>query len=274
MSATPSRRVRPARLLAALLLVAGACPGAAEVRSGRAVADAPVPRPRPDTAPLAVPASEPPSPSACQQGLGPDLAVIDVLPAFTGANGCGADDVVRLSAVVTRDKRRIAVTPPATLRCPMAEAVVHWLRDAVAPTLAAHGPPLAGLANYASYDCRGRNRVAGAKLSQHGLANALDVRGFALADGRMLALTEAGVAKALREALRASACARFTTVLGPGSDGHHESHVHLDLIERRGGYRICQWDVRDATELAVPLPRARPAEAPPHPDRRARASVP
>jgi hypothetical protein len=34
-------------------------------------------------------------------------------------------------------------------------------------------------------------------------------------------------------------------VLGPGSDGYHENHVHLDLLERRSGYRICQWDVRD-----------------------------
>jgi hypothetical protein len=74
-------------------------------------------------------------------------------------------------------------------------------------------------------------------------------------------------------------CARFTTVLGPGSDGYHEDHVHVDLAERRGGYRICEWDVRDpapaAAELAgagqnaaaavfaktVPLPRARPMSA-------------
>jgi Extensin-like protein C-terminus len=49
-------------------------------------------------------------------------------------------------------------------------------------------------------------------------------------------------------------------VLGPGSDGYHESHIHVDLTERRGGYRICQWDIR--TEPEVPLPRVRPPEAP------------
>ena len=64
-----------------------------------------------------------------------------------------------------------------------------------------------------------------------------------------------------RERLKASACARFTTVLGPASDGFHEGHVHVDLAERRSGYRICQWAVRDAADL-VPLPRPRPAEAP------------
>jgi Extensin-like protein C-terminus len=45
--------------------------------------------------------------------------------------------------------------------------------------------------------------------------------------------------------MRTSVCARFTTVLGPGADGYHEDHIHVDLAERRGGYRICQWDIRD-----------------------------
>jgi hypothetical protein len=70
------------------------------------------------------------------------------------------------------------------------------------------------------------------------------------------------VSKDARERLKASACARFSTVLGPASDGYHENHVHVDLAERRSGYRICQWAVRDAAEL-IPLPRERPAEAPP-----------
>ena len=70
------------------------------------------------------------------------------------------------------------------------------------------------------------------------------------------------VAKETRERLKASACARFSTVLGPASDGFHEGHIHIDIAERRSGYRICQWAVRDASDL-VPLPRARPPEAPP-----------
>ncbi len=49
-----------------------------------------------------------------------------------------------------------------------------------------------------------------------------------------------------REGIQASACARFSTVLGPGSDGAHEEHIHLDLAERRNNYKICEWDVRAA----------------------------
>ena len=67
--------------------------------------------------------------------------------------------------------------------------------------------------------------------------------------------------KGARERLKASACARFTTVLGPASDGFHENHIHVDVMERRSGYRLCQWAVRDASDL-IPLPRERPPEAP------------
>jgi hypothetical protein len=53
-------------------------------------------------------------------------------------------------------------------------------------------------------------------------------------------------------------------VLGPGSDGYHEDHIHLDLMERRGNYRICQWNVWDPLPQIAPLlPAERPDEAPP-----------
>jgi extensin-like protein len=176
---------------------------------------------------------------------------VHALPAIEGPGACGATDVVRLEAVFTLDHRRVALNPPAVLRCGMAEALVRWLREEAAPLVAARGAPPSSLTTAASFECRGRNRVVGAKLSQHGLANALDIRGFTLADGKVMGLTDPAVAKDLRVRLRETACARFTTVLGPGSDGYHEDHIHLDLIERRGGYRLCQWAVRDPAEAAA-----------------------
>ena len=82
-------------------------------------------------------------------------------------------------------------------------------------------------------------------MSEHGKGNAVDVRAFTLADNRVLGLTDMAVPKELRAAIRESACARFTTVLGPGSDGYHDSHIHLDIADRRNGYRIGQWEVRE-----------------------------
>jgi hypothetical protein len=222
--------------------------------------DIPLPPLRPSIPPDAE-APAKPSPSACQLRL-PDIAVVEMLPPVIAADGCGIDDPVKLSAVTTKAGVRIAISPPATLRCTTAEAVANWVREDIAPIAASLGAPLSGVGNFDSYECRGRNRVVGAMISEHGKGNAIDIRALTLSNGKSFELTDIAVAKETRERLKASACARFTTVLGPASDGYHENHVHVDLAERRGGYRICQWAVRDISEL-IPLPRERPAEAPP-----------
>jgi hypothetical protein len=205
------------------------------------------------------------------------IAVFKPLPVLVGPGECGAADAVLLDGVMLPDRAQVAVTPPATLRCPMAEAVATWLREDVAPATLKLGAPLRGLDNFNSYECRGRNRVRGATLSEHGRANALDIRGFKLANGEEIELTDVNAAKDWREALRVGACARFSTVLGPGSDGHHEGHIHVDLAERRGDYKTCEWEIREPVKQAeqqpaaaanaagavkldeaVPLPRPRP----------------
>ena len=205
-------------------------------------------------------ATAPAAPSACQERLTPDVAVMHPLPSITGPEPCGGDDLVRLDAVVLKDGQRIALMPAATLRCPMAEAVARWIRDDVAPaTAATFGSPARTIVAGVSYECRGRDRVPGAKLSEHAHANALDLRGLKLADGRMIDFTDKAVIKEFRDTVRQSACGRFTTVLGPGSDSYHERQIHLDLIERQSGYRLCQWDVQTASETpsAPALPEGR-----------------
>jgi hypothetical protein len=80
-----------------------------------------------------------------------------------------------MGCVIMPDKARVSISPPATLRCTMAEQVAIWLRDAVAPAVLKLGAPLRGLDNFDSYECRSRNRVRGTRLSEHDRANALDV---------------------------------------------------------------------------------------------------
>ncbi len=191
------------------------------------------------------------------------IAIAPSIPDIHGPSGCGGEDLVRLQAVVLRDQRRVALKPAAILRCKMAAAVADWVRtdvDAVASKL---GSVVTDLDNFDSYECRGRNRIAGAPLSEHGRANALDVRSFKFA-GRTISLTDRNVPRDVRETVLHSVCARFSTVLGPGSDGYHEDHIHLDLMERHNNYRICQWNVWDPLPAVAPmLPAPRPAEAPP-----------
>jgi hypothetical protein len=200
-------------------------------------------------------------PSACRRRIADLLAVIEPLPMFGGPGDCGATDVVKLEAILQPDRSRVEVSPPATLRCQMAEALAHWVREDLTAATAALGSAPRALDNYASYDCRGRNRQAGARISEHGLANAIDIRGVNLQNGKLAGFTDRNLDRDFRETVRKSVCARFMTVLGPGSDGHHEGHIHLDLAERRNNYKICQWLVHDP-QGEVPLPRPRPAEAP------------
>jgi hypothetical protein len=190
-----------------------------------------------------------------------ELAVAPSIPAISGPGGCGGSDLVRLEAVVMPDKSRIAFKPPAILRCTLAMALAEWVRSDLAALARSQGASVREIDNFDSYECRGRNRVAGARLSEHGRANAIDIRGIRMTTDVAIGFTDRAVPRQLRESIKASACARFTTVLGPGSDWYHEDHVHLDLAERRSGYRICQWEMFEPLPENPPLPSPRPAEA-------------
>jgi hypothetical protein len=260
-----------------LVLAAETVPAVAARKSGLAAA-VPLPRPRPaDAPPLegAAPAAtqsgaerpaEPAAPvsSACRLALTDAIAIAPSIPDIHGAGGCGGEDLVRLEAVVLPDKRRVTVRPAAILRCAMASAIADWIRSDIAPLAANLGSVISDLDNFDAFECRGRNRIVGAALSEHGRANALDVRALKLANGQSIALTDRTVPREVRENVLHSVCARFSTVLGPGSDWYHEDHIHLDLMERRNNYKICQWNVWDPLPQVAPLlPAQRPEEAPP-----------
>src|SRR5215212_5767498 len=196
---------------------------------------------------------------ACYDRLG-KIANFAPVPIRVEPAQCARFDMVRLDRVMMPDQTFVAVTPAPQLQCTMAEALVEWIRMDVGPAAATLGAPLAAVAGFDSYECRGRNNIAGAKLSEHGKGNAIDIGAINLNNGATFTLTDPQVSKPFRDQMRTLACARFTTVLGPGSDGYHEEHVHLDLAERSHGYRICQWNVIDLEVIAaaVPLPRPRP----------------
>ena len=162
----------------------------------------------------------------------------------SGYSGCGAIQPFVVRAAVGG---RVALRPAATLRCPMVPAVEDWLRDVVRPAARQHlGREVVSIQVAASYACRTRNSIPGARLSEHGRANALDVRGFVLAGGEVVSVRHGwhswgGESAFLREVHR-GACRIFTTVLGPNADRYHRDHFHFDLARhgRRGTYRVCR----------------------------------
>ncbi len=162
-----------------------------------------------------------------------------VPPAPPGTD-CGIEQPVNLMTVASENGAiRIAGEP--LLACPTAKAFGGFIREIVAPLAkGAQGSPLKSISVGGGYECRPRNHVAGAKPSAHGRGLAIDVMSFTFADNRQLSVKDDAATPFIR-AVRTAACGVFTTILGPGSDAAHATHLHLDL-ERHGSsdrYRIC-----------------------------------
>jgi hypothetical protein len=200
----------------------------------------PLPLPKPAVSPTS--STSPGIPSDCSIRLA-EIAHFSRLPDRDGPGACGAVDLVRLDEIVMPDGHSVKVTPGATLACPMAEAVARWVRLDIGAASDALGSRIAALSTADSYNCRTRDHVAGAKISEHATGNAFDVGSVTLDNGDTVALTGESAPVAFTARVRETACARFTTVLGPGADAAHAHHIHVDLLQRRSGYRICQWDV-------------------------------
>ncbi|MFO1123907.1 MAG: extensin family protein [Methylocystis sp.] len=218
----------------------------------------PTPPRRPDSSrkqpvPEAKPPSEgrPPQTTAtesregCMAALGGASA--DFEPAQSPAgdlNGCAIDAPVRLAAV-TVDKRRVELRAKPLLSCAFALQFSDFVKNLLEPL--AGGTTKASLVAIetgSGYECRGRNHDSDAKLSAHARGLALDVSAFVFSDGRKIGIDAQPdpQSTAYVKALRTAACGWFTTVLGPGSDPFHATHLHFD-IERHGSsgsYRICQ----------------------------------
>lgn len=147
--------------------------------------------------------------------------------------GCGIENAVRITSV-----SGIALSQPALIDCPTAQALRVWVGKSAAPAFRQMGGGLAGLRIAAHYACRTRNNQPGARISEHGRGRAIDISGFSLADGTLVSVLEGWDARGTSEALRRAhrgACGPFGTVLGPASDRFHRTHFHFDTARYRGG---------------------------------------
>ncbi len=159
----------------------------------------------------------------------------------------GSSRIVPLSP--SRDRMSVAttasVTPTATLACPIVSALDRWITEAVQPAAQKwFGQPVTEIKQISAYSCRGMNGNSNARISEHAFGNALDIAAFILADGQKITVKngwrgtpeEQGF---LRD-VQGAACEQFTTVLAPGSNVYHYDHIHVDLMRRASGRRICQ----------------------------------
>jgi hypothetical protein len=141
----------------------------------------------------------------------------------------------------------VEIKPAATLACPIVSALDRWITEAVQPAAQRwFRQPVTEIKQISAYSCRGMNGQPGARISEHAFGNALDIASFTLADGRKITVKngwrgspeEQGF---LRD-VQGAACDSFNTVLAPGSNRFHYDHIHVDLMRRSSGHKICNPD--------------------------------
>ncbi|OHT19792.1 hypothetical protein BHE75_01781 [Sphingomonas haloaromaticamans] len=211
-------RIRGAWLLAMLALAA--CVGPSREKPRRPPAHRPPPVAKAD---------DPRELKQCLADLGKYGAQFNVLPDRWFGNGCSATGAVQLVAI------GIPVTNLGAMKCRTAERLSAWTNEAVQnAAMAWLDSRVVKIESFGTYNCRPRNGVAGAKLSEHGRANAVDIAAFQLADGRRITVEkgwrgpDANVRNFLR-AVHKAACRRFAIVIGPDGDAAHYNHFHFDM---------------------------------------------
>jgi hypothetical protein len=149
----------------------------------------------------------------------------------------------------------VAVTPTATLACPIVSALDRWLADSVQPSaMRWFGARVVEIKQISAYSCRGMNGNSRAHISEHAFGNALDIAAFTLADGRRITVKDGwkGMPEEqgfLRD-VQGAACQQFNTVLAPGSNVYHYDHIHVDLMRRASRRIICQPAAVSGEEVA------------------------
>jgi hypothetical protein len=166
------------------------------------------------------------------------------LPVREESEACFSRDGLRLES---GGSRRLPLSPDSPrMACPVAAALAMWEWSVVQPAARRHlNTAVTGIEHLGTYNCRRMYGRDAGPWSEHATAGALDVAGFALADGRRLTLLgdwrgTGAEARFLRE-VRDGACTLYATVLSPDYNDAHRDHFHLDQARRgAAGRRVCR----------------------------------
>ena len=129
------------------------------------------------------------------------------------------------------------------MQCPLAVRYVIWDRQVLRPAAReVMGSEPARVENFGTYSCR---RIYGSsdtneRPSEHARANALDISGFRLEDGRSVSVLNDWSSSGPRgeegsrflRTVRDGACRLFSNALDPDYNAAHADHLHLDGAPR------------------------------------------
>lgn len=160
-------------------------------------------------------------------------------PSRRPSEGCGYDDGTLLSLDIAPSPGGLVTS------CPVAAALSVWERQVEAEAQRLLGTGVRRFVHAGSYSCRRLYNRADGPFSEHATADAVDILGFELTDGRRLSVLRDWNGRpqdaAFLRAARDAACRVFSTVLSPEYNAAHRDHLHLDTANRGpGGWRACR----------------------------------
>lgn len=150
-------------------------------------------------------------------------------------NQCGFENAVVLTGSTFPYSGAVRVS------CPLAAALYIWEREVVGPAAAEHlESPVVRIEMIGTYACRNVYGRAEGRLSEHASANAIDIAGFRLENGRVVSVLRgwdgAAADAAFLRQVRDGGCEVFQGVLSPDYNRAHADHLHLDM----GPFDLCR----------------------------------
>lgn len=203
-----------------VLLALAACGGGGDGDRPPRPSEGPRPSPAPPSAEL----------RQCLAGLDRDRVEYRVLPDREFDNACPLIGTLQLRQVGTPTNNLGAMT------CPAAAAYARWTREILQPAAQRYfGRQVTLVDTMGTYSCR--NIAGTGRLSEHSLANAVDISGFTLDGGRRITVLDDWNAddddvRAFLRELHQGGCRTFAIVLGPDANADHRDHFHFDMGSR------------------------------------------
>ena len=166
----------------------------------------------------------------CLTNLDHVSARYSLVEAQTSGGGCSTQSTVKLTAA------GVPITNITAIKCPLAHALTLWAQGPLQRAARQYfGSKVVRIESMGAYSCRNiiGSVNSGTKRSEHATANAVDIGGFVLADGRRVSVqggwNGASDEQNFLRTIRADACKRFQTVLSPDYNAAHFDHLHFDM---------------------------------------------